>query len=115
MSRLVNQRTGATIATDIRLAGNPWTRAVGLLGKKTLPDGQGLLIRPSWSIHTWFMRFPLDVIFVDRGNVVTKVSRNMGAFRMAASRGAHAVIELRAGTLSEDDVREGDQLSLVEE
>jgi uncharacterized membrane protein (UPF0127 family) len=107
-----NQRTGEQVADLVREASNPLTRAVGLVGKKTLPDGEALLIRPCWSIHTWFMRFALDVIFLDRENRVVKASLNMGPWRMAAARGAHSVIEMKAGSLAEGDLQPGDQLIL---
>ena len=107
-----NQRTGERIAEHVREARNPLSRSVGLLGKKTLPDGEALLIRPCWSIHTWFMRFALDVIFLDRENRVLKVALNMGPWRMAMAKGAHSVIEMKAGSLTEGDLEPGDQLIL---
>jgi uncharacterized membrane protein (UPF0127 family) len=110
---LENQRTGARVATRLREASNPITRMVGLLGKKTLPDGEALLIRPCWSIHTWFMRFSLDVIFLDRENRVVRVIRDMKPWRIAAAKGSHSVIEMKAGLLTEDDLAPGDQLRIA--
>ena len=105
-----NQRTGERIAGHVREASNPLSRSVGLLGKKTLPDGEALLIRPCWSIHTWFMRFTLDVIFLDREDRVVKVALKMGPWRMAMAKGAHSVIEMKAGSLAEGDLAPGDQI-----
>lgn len=107
-----NQRTGERLAHEVREASNPLTRTVGLLGKKTLPDGEALLIRPCWSIHTWFMRFALDVIFLDREDRVLKLALNMGPWRMAMAKGAHSVIEMKAGSIAEGDLEPGDQLIL---
>ena len=107
-----NQRTGERVADHVREASNPMTRSVGLLGKKTLPAGEALLIRPCWSIHTWFMRFAIDVIFVDREDRVVKVVPNMKPWRMAMAKGAHYVIEMRGGSLTEGDLVPGDQLVL---
>ena len=107
-----NQRTGKRLADNVREASNPLSRSVGLLGKKTLPDGEALLIRPCWSIHTWFMRFALDVIFLDREDRVVKVALNMGPWRMAVAKGAHSVIEMKAGSIAEGDLAPGDQLIL---
>ena len=107
-----NQRTGKRLADNVREASNPLSRSVGLLGKKTLPDGEALLIRPCWSIHTWFMRFALDVIFLDREDRVLKAALNMGPWRMAMAKGAHSVIEMKAGSIAEGDLEPGDQLIL---
>ena len=107
---LTNSRTGGVVATRARLADNPWLRVVGLLGKKGLPPGEGLLIRPCWSIHTAFMRFALDVVFLSREGDVIKVAPRLPAFRMAAARGAHEVLEMAAGALDGVDLQPGDHL-----
>jgi hypothetical protein len=72
-----------------------------------------MVIAPTNAIHTFFMRFPIDVLFVRRNGVVAKVRRNIPPWRAAASLWAYAVIELPAGTLSVDDVKVGDVLTVV--
>jgi uncharacterized membrane protein (UPF0127 family) len=111
---VTNQRTGGEIAARVRVADNPWSRMVGLLGKKELPTGEALLIRPCSSVHTFFMRFPMDAIFVNRENQVLKVVREMRPFRFAGARRSHAVIELMGGALADGEVETGDSLILTD-
>ena len=80
----------------------------GLLGRKELRAGDGLLLRPASSIHTLFMRFPIDAVFLDRDLVVVGVARELRPWRTAARRKARAVLELAAGAA--DDVRDGMRL-----
>jgi len=72
-----------------------------------------MVIAPSNAIHTFFMRFPIDVVFVRRNGVVVKVRRNVQPERAVVSFRAYAVIELPAGTLAVDDARVGDVLTMV--
>jgi len=87
----------------------------GLLGRRELPAGEGLLIRPCSSIHMFFMRFPIDAVFVDRELRVVGVAANLRPWRMAWRRGARAVIELAAGEAQRRGVRPGEALVLEEE
>jgi uncharacterized membrane protein (UPF0127 family) len=73
------------------------SRLKGLLGRKSLATGEGLLLEPLSSVHTWFMRFPIDVVFLDREMTVVKVIPTLGPWRFAAARHAHYALELRAG------------------
>ena len=82
------------------VADNPLTRLRGLLGRGPLREGQGLLLRPAASIHTWFMRGPIDAVFLDRGLVVVGVATNVRPWRFAGRRGARSVLELAAGESS---------------
>jgi uncharacterized membrane protein (UPF0127 family) len=94
------------------VAENPWTRAVGLLGRKELPEGQGLWIRPCKSIHTFFMRFPIDVAYLAPDGTVVKTCSHLRAFRLSmGGRQAHSVLELPPGFLERADVKVGDRLS----
>jgi uncharacterized protein len=79
------------------LAADPVTRMKGLLGRRALPPGEGLLLRPGGSIHTFFMRFPIDAVFLDREQRVVKVAADVAPWRMAAARGARSVLELGSG------------------
>ena len=72
-----------------------------------------MVIAPSNAIHTFFMRFSIDVVFVRRNGVVVKVRRNVQPGRAVVSFRAYAVIELPAGTLAADDARVGDVLTMV--
>ena len=86
------------------------TRLRGLLGLRGLPMGEGLLIKPAPSIHTMFMRFPIDAVFLDADLCVLEVRPGLRPWRMAGRRGAKQVLELRAGGAVECGLRAGDRL-----
>lgn len=114
MARLVDAETDAVIASQVRVADNPWTRFRGLMLAPPLGEGEGLLIKPCGSIHMMFMRFRIDAVFLDRDNRVTAVARSLPRWRGLAfgGRGAKAVIELADGAAA--DVAVGQVLALVE-
>ena len=110
---LVNARTGGIVARDVELADTRATRRRGLLGRPGLDPAAALVISPCFSIHTFFMQFPIDVIFVNRDGVAVRIVHNLPPGRMATSFRARAVIELAAGGLKERDVQVGDRLYLA--
>jgi uncharacterized membrane protein (UPF0127 family) len=87
----------------------------GLLGRKSLPAGEGLLLRRAGSIQTMFMRFAIDVVFLDRNLRVVDVIPNLRPWRLAGRRGARAVLELPAGEASRRGIQPGERLVLGEE
>ena len=90
-----------------------WSRMKGLLGRKSLAEGAGLLIDPCSSIHMFFMRFPIDVVYLNKEDVVVKYA-TVPVWRMSAGgRGAKKAIELPAGHAVEYNVRVGECLSLA--
>ena len=107
---LKNARTGQAIAENAILASSPLARMKGLLGKKTLPIKEAIILRPASSIHTHFMRFALDVIYLDRDDEIVKVVRNLVPWRFSAAKRAHTVIEMVAGAITDKDLRVGDRL-----
>ena len=115
MLALMSDRTGQRIASDVELAVTSAERKRGLLGRDRLGESSGLLLAPCWLIHTAFMRFPIDVVFVNREGVVVRVVSDLGPWRIAASVRAHAAIEFAAGVLRSHDVRPGDRLYLAAE
>src|SRR6266540_2872020 len=92
------------------VADSPLTRLRGLLGRGPLDEGQGLLLRPAAAIHTWFMRRPIDAVFLDRRLVVVDVATNVRPWRFAARRGARSVLELAAGESSRRAIGPGSRL-----
>ncbi len=115
MPRLVNDTRGTAVAEDVRLAEGIWSRFWGLMGRKALPEGAAILLRPSSSIHTAFMRFAIDVVFLDRSLRVVKVVPRMKPYRVTvAFGGAHSALELNAGAAARAQVETGDQLALVD-
>ena len=102
---------GRRIASEVREARSFGARAVGLLGRSSWPRGVALKIAPCRSIHTWFMRFSIDVIFADESGRIVRVIRNLKPWRMAgAARPACAVYEWSAGSLPPDGLRPGSRL-----
>ena len=88
-------------------------RMRGLLGRSSLAPEEGILLRPASSVHTWFMRFPIDVVFLDRELSVLRVVRRLRPWRTAYGRRAAAVLELAAGESERRGIRVGDRLSLA--
>jgi uncharacterized membrane protein (UPF0127 family) len=109
--RIVHRRTGAVLADRVERAVSMRARLRGLLGRASLPEGEALVIEPCASIHTFFMRFPIDAAFLARdGRVVRAISglRPWRATRIYPS--AALVVELPAGALRRAQVAEGDAL-----
>ena len=103
---------GSVVCESCGLAAGFVTRLRGLLGRKGLASGEGLLIRPARSIHTFFMRFPIDVVFLDRGGVVVKLVPNLGPWRVAFAHRGRDALELGAGEAEQRKLRPGDRLEL---
>ena len=93
------------------VAARPLTRMRGLLGRDGLSPGEGMLITKSGSIHTAFMRFPIDAVFLDRDLRVRKVVAAIPPFRAAAARGARHVLELGAGEAARTGIVVGRRLA----
>jgi uncharacterized protein len=108
---IVNLTHGNTVCVG-ELADRPLSRMRGLLGRSGLPAGEGLLLRPAPSIHTAFMRFPIDALFLDRELRVLQIVERLRPWRVASKRGARAVLELSAGESARRGVRVGDRLEL---
>ncbi len=107
--RLLNDRTGESIAGSVEIAATRASRRRGLLGRDSLERSAALVLAPCFAVHTAFMRFSIDVVFVNRDGLVRRVA-TLPPWRMAAVIGASAVIELAEG--SARDVRVGDRLYL---
>lgn len=109
---LVNERTNETLAAAVEVATTRRARRAGLLGRDALDSSAALVIDPCWMIHTAFMRFPIDVLFVGRDGRVVRIAEDVQPWRMAASMRARRVIELPAGTVSRHHIAIGDALRL---
>jgi uncharacterized membrane protein (UPF0127 family) len=109
---LVNERTARTVAETVEVASTSASRRRGLLGRDSLDAGTALVIAPCSAIHTFFMRFAIDVVFVDRRGHVLKIVHDLRPWRIAGSLRAYAVIEMAGGRLGQDDIRIGDRLTL---
>jgi uncharacterized membrane protein (UPF0127 family) len=100
----------AVVCNSCLVADSPGLRLRGLLGRPELADGEGLLLRPSGSIHTWFMRFPIDAVFLDRDLRVVRIAAGLAPWRMARGRRARTVLELRSGQAARRGIEVGDRL-----
>ncbi len=105
---------GATVLVErVEIAEGFWQRARGLLGLAGLGVGCGRLLTPCAAVHTLFMRFPLDLIFMDARHCVVRTCWNIRPWRfVAGGRQAQAVLEVESGWLSPASVRTGDQLTI---
>ncbi len=106
---------GAVVASTVEVGESLWRRFMGLMGRPGLPEGHGLLLRPSSSIHMFFMRFPIDAAFLDREGRVLRVYAGLKPWRISSVvRHAKAVVELPAGTLAAAGVGAGDTVRFVD-
>jgi uncharacterized membrane protein (UPF0127 family) len=109
--KLYLERTGALVADRIARADTFFTRLVGLLGRAHLEPGEGLLIAPCNSVHTFFMRFSIDVAFLDKDGLVIRAVAHLKPWRATRIHPrAHATLELPAGALALAGVVDGDRL-----
>jgi uncharacterized protein len=104
---------GTVVCERCLLAETPLARLRGLLGRSGLSSGEGLLLRPAGSIHTAFMRFTIDAVFLDAADRVVKVASTLRPWRTAACRGARSVLELPAGEATRRGLRPGVALTQV--
>lgn len=110
---LINGRTLRPLARSIETAFDSKSRNKGLLGRRELTPDSALILAPCSSIHTFFMQFPIDVLFVNRQGVVLRTVHAMPPWRIALALRAFAVVELPAGVLKATDTRRQDLLELA--
>ena len=104
---------GRMLAVHCVVADTPARRMRGLLGRDGLDAGEGLLIRPSNAIHMWFMRFPIDAVFLDADGTVLRIAASLRPWRTAFCRGARAVLELPADTCAALQLEPGERVAVV--
>jgi uncharacterized protein len=110
---LQNLRSRLPVATVVETAFESADRKKGLLGRDGLAPGQALVIAPTNLVHTFSMRFPIDILFVARDGRVLKVRSNVPPRRIAGSLRGFAVIELAAGQAAASDTRAGDSIAVL--
>lgn len=112
---IVNRTRGdAVVCARTELADTALKRLRGLLGRASLEQGAGMLFRGESSIHSAFMRFRFDAVFMDRDLRVVAVAERIPPWRLRAARGTRNILELAAGEVERTGVESGDQLALVE-
>ena len=110
----VNLMRGNVVCDHIAIADRPGRRMRGLLGRDSLPAGEGVLLQPTFSIHTAFMQFPIDVVFMDRTLRVVKLVQALRPWRAASARRARAVLEMATGEIARCGIEVGDHLGLID-
>ncbi len=110
---IIHQPSGEVIASKVRLANTFLTRLRGLMFTSRLAPGAGLLLRPCQGIHTFWMFFPIDAIFLDRELRIVRLVENLRPFRLTSPHtAASSVLELESGTISRFRLNPGDQLEI---
>lgn len=107
-----NLTRGTVLAVRLEAAHTGASRRKGLLGREGLQSGEGLWILPCESIHTFFMKFPIDLVYLDRKCRVKKVKHEIGPWRLSGCLAAHSVLELPAGTVRESRTERGDTVEI---
>jgi hypothetical protein len=111
--KIINQTKGKLLADKVIIADTFLARIKGLLGKNSLEENEALIIRPCSSIHTFFMRFAIDVVFLDRQNRVVAFKKNLVPFRLTfAHHKACLAIELPAHKISQSYTQLNDLIKL---
>jgi uncharacterized membrane protein (UPF0127 family) len=101
---------GLIVAESVRVADTYFRRLRGLLGRR-LREGEGLVLRPGFSVHTSFMHYPIDVVFLDQDQTVVDIHPNLKPWRTASCRAAREVVELPAGETERRGLRIGDRVA----
>jgi len=108
--KIANPARQSVLADNVEVADHGAARNKGLLGRDRLSSGEGLWIVPCEAVHTFGMRFPIDLVYIDRKKVVRKVRSNVRPWRLSGCLAAHSIIELPAGTVQATQTRPGDAL-----
>jgi uncharacterized membrane protein (UPF0127 family) len=115
MLHVQNETKNVQLADRARIANTSQTRRTGLLKHDALEQGEGLWIVPSEAVHTFGMKFAIDVLYLNKKRQIVKIRENMGRARMSFCLSAHSVLELPAGTCARTGTARGDQLILTRE
>lgn len=110
--QVLNRTQGNVVCETTEIADNPWTRLRGLLGRSDLEPGHGMIISPAGSIHSAFMRFTFDAVFVDKDGVIVGLAEEVRPWRVRGARGAKQTLELAAGEIRRRGLKLGDALAV---
>lgn len=111
---VINKTKETTIATKVKIANNPISRTIGLLNRSSIEPQEGLLIVPCKSIHSMFMRFEFDAVFIDKNNNIVELIKQMSAWKVSSYVWkAHKVLELAAGVIDITKTEIGDTIKII--
>jgi uncharacterized protein len=113
--RVLNLTRSTLLATSIELADNGPKRNKGLLGRKGLSQGGGLWIVPCESVHTFWMQFPIDLVYLDRTKRIKKLRSDVRPWRLSACLSAYSILELPSGTICNTQTQVGDTIEFSPE
>ena len=108
----IRREDGNIVCERCVLADTALTRMKGLLGRRELPSGEGILLKPASSVHMAFMRFAIDAVFLDRELRVVKIAADLRPWRAAGARGSKSVLEIPAGEAARRGLTVGDRLTV---
>jgi uncharacterized protein len=112
--RVANETRGTVLAECSGKVDTPISRGLGLMGKKGLPDGGGLIIEPCNGVVCFFMRFPIDVVFLDKEDQVVHLVEDIRPWRVSKIvRASKRVVELPTGTIARTDTQPGDTIAIT--
>jgi uncharacterized membrane protein (UPF0127 family) len=107
----LRREDGRVVCERCVVADRAHHRMRGLLGRRRLQPGEGMVLRPAWNVHTAFMRFPIDVVFLDADQVVIRIAPALAPWRTVSCRGAREVVELAAGECAHRGLETGDRVA----
>ena len=111
--KIVNKETGKTLWSNAAVAATFWQRFIGLMGRRSMADDEALVFYNVWSFHTFFMKFPIDVIFLNKKNQVIATIENLQPNRITRLYPkAVSVLELPAGTIEKTSTVVGDEIEI---
>ncbi len=111
--KAVNKTTGEVIADKVTIAQDYKSRSIGLLNRQNLSENEAMLIKPCSSIHTFFMKFPIDVLFLSKEGRVVKIRHSLKPWRLSGCLlGCFMVLELQSGKLTKTTITIGNLVEI---
>lgn len=112
--KIYNSTQNSIISENTKMADNFFSRSIGLLSRKTLPESESLVIKPCCSIHTFFMRFDIDVLFIGANGKIIELYENVKPWNVLPIHlNSKYVVELPTGCISDKNIQKGDEIILV--
>lgn len=113
--KIYNSKQNSLVADDVKVAQTFCSRSVGLLSRKSLGDDEALIIKPCCSIHTFFMKFEIDALFINKKNEIIALYQNVKPWRVLPLHlNSTFVIELPSGKISSQNLQKGDIIQINE-
>lgn len=111
--KAVNTTTGEVIADKVTIAQDFRSRSIGLLNRQSLNENEALLIKPCTSIHTFFMKFPIDVLFLSKEGKVIKIEHSLKPWNLSGCLlGCFMVLEIQPGKLAKTAIKLGNSIEI---